>query len=119
VSRSKALEHALDRCESGGAGDEDDRAVAFLLEGERPGRSAEAQPVANLHLREHVGGEAPTGDQTHVQLDEFALPRRSRKRKTAGSPPSRTMLMYVPRGTAAEPIPAASVAAASHPAIAG
>jgi len=70
------LDHALHWRKSGGAGDEDDRAVRFAQHkvAERP---LEADRVAHLHRLENMGGEAPARHQADLQLDIFGIVRRA------------------------------------------
>jgi hypothetical protein len=69
------LDHALDRREAGGAGDENDRTLGFAQR-EIAQRAIETDLVAQLHALEHVRGEAPARHQANLQFDEIGLMRR-------------------------------------------
>ena len=76
---------ALDRRETGAAGDEDDRLVRFLAQEERAERPFEAQDLAALVLVEELVREMPAGHVPDVQLEQRVVVRRRGERKAAAA----------------------------------
>ena len=60
AAREGVFDDALDGCETGGTGHEQD-GVRTVAQREAAERAFEAQQVTHLHSLEHVGGKAPAG----------------------------------------------------------
>jgi hypothetical protein len=100
------LDHALDRREAGGAGDEDDRPLGFAQR-EVADRALEADLVAFLHPSKTCVVKRPPGIRRICSSTNSASCGGLAKEKARRWPSSRMMLMYWPALKGSALLPAA------------